>query len=537
MDDGGAEVAEVTDALSKSQLKNKKKRAKAKQQNKDALALPAASAATNAAFFQAVYHGQVAQVKTFLAEGVRTEQYTQGFSPLALACDKAYIAVAEALLVAGAPVDVSREDGGASPLVLACIKEQIDVVALLLVHKADTEMSDADGDTPLAIAVQGQHVGLVATLLKHKADPNAKNPNSGASPLYVAALLGLDTIVAMLLKFGADAGVMCDQASAYPIHAACWNGHVAVARRLLDSNVDVDLRTEQEATPLFIACQNDHSEVVELLLARHAQLEVRTDDGATPLFIARTNELPHIEQLLLAAGAMPLKENGSNGNVLDFPEYQKMKGVVLSDCFDAEERCTLEALGQACLTDEARKRHNGPTHASDVHCKLYLHAGRRIQLEQPTLYAKLFEVARRADAQEWHLLDSEAVKGRDLTARVVEYHTYTVGGGLTNPEHYDEDSLLTCVLMLADPLLDYEGGQIQTFEADGHFESYALRPGDCLVFPSHKFHSVTPVTQGCRRNIVVEFWLGPEGTTDARLIFGMDPPDQEAVGANKVHYC
>ena len=40
---------------------------------------------------------------------------------------------------------------------------------------------------------------------------------------------------------------------------------------------------------------------------------------------------------------------------------------------------------------------------------------------------------------------------------------YMEGGGLTRRDHYDEGSVITIVIMLADSETDYEGGRIQTW--------------------------------------------------------------------------
>ena len=48
-------------------------------------------------------------------------------------------------------------------------------------------------------------------------------------------------------------------------------------------------------------------------------------------------------------------------------------------------------------------------------------------------------------------------------------------------------------------------------EQDFHgFGGGAGGMGDALVFVSHKFHSVTPVTSGKRSVLVLEFWEGDE---------------------------
>lgn len=47
-------------------------------------------------------------------------------------------------------------------------------------------------------------------------------------------------------------------------------------------------------------------------------------------------------------------------------------------------------------------------------------------------------------------------------------------------------------------------------EADGSRNRPPFEQGDCILFPSHKYHSVTTVTSGLRRTLIVEFWVGEE---------------------------
>ena len=88
--------------------------------------------------------------------------------------------------------------------------------------------------------------------------------------------------------------------------------------------------------------------------------------------------------------------------------------------------------------------------------------------------------------------------------RLFEFHTYLAGGDLLTgfDRHYDGGSLLTMVVMLSDPARDFEGGRLvvscpDEWESTERFVEVDLRqPGDCVVFPSHKYHNVTEVTRG-----------------------------------------
>jgi hypothetical protein len=49
---------------------------------------------------------------------------------------------------------------------------------------------------------------------------------------------------------------------------------------------------------------------------------------------------------------------------------------------------------------------------------------------------------------------------------------------------------------------------LQTLESDETVLTHHFEQGDLVLFHSHKYHSVTPVTRGTRRVCVLEIWEG-----------------------------
>ena len=137
----------------------------------------------------------------------------------------------------------------------------------------------------------------------------------------------------------------------------------------------------------------------------------------------------------------------------------------------------------------------------------YLSTDGLFKSELPQLRTRLLELAYEVDAKhEWHVL-SRATE--PVVPRCVELHAVERGGSLPYPEHYDSGSLVTIDVMLSSPG-DFEGGQFSTLEADGTMARHPFEKGDALVFVSHKFHCVAPVTAGTRHVLVTELWEGEE---------------------------
>lgn len=136
---------------------------------------------------------------------------------------------------------------------------------------------------------------------------------------------------------------------------------------------------------------------------------------------------------------------------------------------------------------------------------LYLQNNNVFQQKLPALRQRILEAVRQVDKSNWKLFDNVD----HVNIRVVEYHQMDEFGELADPKHYDLNSLLTMDIMLSEEGA-FEGGDLQTEEADGTLKKYEFKQGDALVFVSHKPHCVGRVRAGKRNVMVLEFWYGAE---------------------------
>jgi PKHD-type hydroxylase len=75
-------------------------------------------------------------------------------------------------------------------------------------------------------------------------------------------------------------------------------------------------------------------------------------------------------------------------------------------------------------------------------------------------------------------------------------------------DSYSETRKLSLTLLLSNPGVDFEGGELQ-FGGEPAYEIADAKKGDIILFPSFELHRVSPVTQGLRKSIVV--WVvGPK---------------------------
>lgn len=150
---------------------------------------------------------------------------------------------------------------------------------------------------------------------------------------------------------------------------------------------------------------------------------------------------------------------------------------------------------------------SGEMHGMGVWRTAYLHTDGVFAEKFADIKAKLLDAIIRVDAEHWQLL-----AGRDVSKvhlRTVEFHEYLPGGQLKERKHYDAGSLITCDIMLADPGADFEGGEfVADIDEDAMLQEFRQR--DLVLFISHKYHNVRPVTKGKRAVLVAEIWEGPE---------------------------
>ncbi|KOO21682.1 hypothetical protein Ctob_006637 [Chrysochromulina tobinii] len=201
----------------------------------------------------------------------------------------------------------------------------------------------------------------------------------------------------------------------------------------------------------------------------------------------------------LAEQHLPLSAEAQKTNVVRIPGFLSAREVHEIHELYAELKPRLGSAGRTTSNQAAAYRQGKWETA-------YLSTDGLFAKCMPELRARLIETAARVDADHWQLLPRAVAP---VVPRCVEYHTVEAGGSLPFLTHYDAGSLVTIDVMLSDSR-DFEGGEFRTLECDGTMRRYPFEKGDALVFVSHKFHCVTPVTAGRRHVLVMELWEGEE---------------------------
>lgn len=88
-----------------------------------------------------------------------------------------------------------------------------------------------------------------------------------------------------------------------PLLYACAVGSVSAVRLLLEHNVDVNVRDENDCTALMFASARNRPEIVRLLLQNGADISLRANNGYDALLYAIFSEAKESVQVLEGAGA------------------------------------------------------------------------------------------------------------------------------------------------------------------------------------------------------------------------------------------
>jgi uncharacterized protein len=223
----------------------------------------------------------------------------------------------------------ARPTGGITPLIYAARQGCLQCAEALIEAGAQVNMTDPDGETPLLIATENFHFDLAAYLLKQGANPNQWD-RWGRTPLYAAVDLNtlpyggrpdhvsLDAttslkMIELLLDAGANANA---QLKLFPPY------------RSLGADRGGDGMLTTGATPLLRAARAGDAAAIRLLVAHGANPTLPNRLGATPLMAAAGIGATNVDtrgkyktqpeavaaiELLLAAGA-PINAADSRGD-------------------------------------------------------------------------------------------------------------------------------------------------------------------------------------------------------------------------------
>ena len=165
-------------------------------------------------------------------------------------------------------------------------------------------------------AIQRDDARIIQALVQRGFDPNTIDPQARHGLSMALAESALNAAEALLNAPGIDVNFL-NLEDESPLMFAALNGHLALAKKLIDKEADVN---KTGWTPLHYAATNGHVEIMRLLLEHNAFVDAESPNGTTPLMMAAQYGTGDAVKLLLDEGAQALQTNKQGLTALDFAQ-------------------------------------------------------------------------------------------------------------------------------------------------------------------------------------------------------------------------
>lgn len=252
---------------------------------------------------QAIQANAVQICHYLIAENVPINQLdAQGIAPLHYAVQQDDTAILQALLEAGAQVDIpTGGELGGTPLMWACAQEDAQAAALLIQHEANINAIDRQGDPVINWAAYYGHPKVLALLVSKNIDLSVHSKHGDAADVLLR-LWHTDTLLQIFR--GTTLHQAIPQETEAYFELAAKQDLSSLEQRLLESQLP-NQKDGFGSTLLHHAAMNGRLDLLEILLRHQAELNILNRVGQTPLCLAASKGHASIIEKLLEAGADP----------------------------------------------------------------------------------------------------------------------------------------------------------------------------------------------------------------------------------------
>jgi ankyrin repeat protein len=218
-----------------------------------------------------------------------------GATPLTLATEQGWTALATLFLDRGAPID-ARDVEGSTALFRAAAARRLDIVDILVERGADVNLPGRKGNAVIAAAAYARSPEMVELLLKRGADPLHVD-QFGKSAMCYAAGRVLTKVVRVLLDGGVDVNARYGNgltalmwAAGYSVGEGIYDA-IDVIKLLSGRGAHIDDQDNRGRTALMIAAELGRVEVAETLIRLGADATLVDKQGKTARDLASTELL------------------------------------------------------------------------------------------------------------------------------------------------------------------------------------------------------------------------------------------------------
>lgn len=178
------------------------------------------------------------------------------------------IAMVQALIAAGAPIDLVDTSGRTALMKAAC-KGHTEIVQLFLVAGAETEVADQYSQTALSLAMMNGKIAIIDALIGGGALTNDVN-EYGHLVLMKAISEGYTATVKVLIHGGVSPNIV-DERGQTALMEAIEYGDIAMVRALIHARADVGAADQDGITALSKAISKNNISAIKALKAARVQ--------------------------------------------------------------------------------------------------------------------------------------------------------------------------------------------------------------------------------------------------------------------------
>ena len=245
----------------------------------------------------AAYRDDVSMGRMLVEAGADVNAQTRmgGITPLFMACKNGSAAMVDLLLKAGADAK-SADSLGTTPLMIAAASGSVDVLRILIEHGADVNAKEkANGETALMFAAGMNRSGAISFLLARGAEVNVAtttrmlkkplpddepgNPVPRAPKPQKEGPSANKTAAAPARELGTP--VMGGMTA---LLIAARDGEFDAVRALVNGKANVNAINAEKTSVMTEAIINGHLDIAKFLLDHNADPKLANMDGLTPLY-------------------------------------------------------------------------------------------------------------------------------------------------------------------------------------------------------------------------------------------------------------
>ncbi|XP_014290388.1 ankyrin-3 [Halyomorpha halys] len=222
-----------------------------------------------------------------------------GKSPLTAAVIEGHFEIVLLLLDKGANVEIIDNEG--NTLVMEAISHGHEDIAKLLPKRGlylHRDSKRKDGFTALHVAAKDQP-RLIEYLLTYNVDVNGQDAD-GASPLFEAIRWdNIESVKALMTWTILDTNNTRKSDGWSCLHEAVYRDSLNIVELLLDRDAYIDAQTNAGDTPLHLAVENNRYKIAKKLIKSGANVNIKNSDGKTVFDVAKSLDRKEILNLRL----------------------------------------------------------------------------------------------------------------------------------------------------------------------------------------------------------------------------------------------